>query len=204
MQVTKYLVPRIRQWDRTDVAALAVINQQRALPALQRQNIHTFQDDVLANAEHQGFGLLTTLDLFRLVRNKVRWAWPDETVAHLFYSHGRISAIPSHYALVGVIDGFFEQAEAVCIRVTGEEFQVGDRLAFLLPIEYLEHPVESIQQDNAAVHRAPIGAHVGVKTPLSKQQARNGVLVYRVGSSGSQGHAPTSDKTDEPGSAAAA
>jgi hypothetical protein len=180
LQVTKYLIPRMREWDRRDVRGLSVINQQRGLPPLLRDNEHTFQQDVLDNAEEQGFGLLTTIDLFRLCRNKRRWAWPVEVVVPLLYQDGRIPSIPLHYEKVGVVDGYFEKAGVVAISVTDAGFAVGDRLAFGLPIDYHEQLVDSVHHDDQAVQRAAAGARVGVKTTLLKDQARNGVVVYRV------------------------
>lgn len=180
LQVTKYLIPRMRQWDRRDVRGLAVINQQRGLPALDRENVQTFQQDILDNAEEQGFGLITTLDLFRLVRNKRRWDWPAATVVPLLYADGRIHPIPTHYEPVGVVDGFFEKVGVVAITVTGAEFSVGDELAFRLPIDYEQQVVESIRMNDNVVDTARRGDRVGVKTLLTKEQARNGVEVYRV------------------------
>ncbi len=180
LQVGKYLVPRMRQWNRSDIRGLSVINQERGLPGLDRENAHVFQQDVLDNAAEQGFGLLTTLDLFRLVRNKRRWDWPESTVVPLFDQDGRIQPVPANYEEVGVIDGFFEQAGVAAVTVTTGAFAVGDGLAFRLPIDYLEETVESIHHDDVAVQRADAGQRVGVKTTLTRPQARKGLRVYRV------------------------
>ncbi len=180
LQVWKYLTPRMRKLDRLDIRGLAIINHQRGLPPLERENVHTFQQDVLDNAEEQGFGLLTTLDLFRLVRNKQRWGWPDETVIPLLYGNGRVLAIPVHYELVGAVTHFFEGPGAVIVEVTASGFSVKEDLAFVLPIDYVQERVESIQLDDAAVDSAAVGDVVGIKTGLTKTQARNGVAVYRL------------------------
>jgi hypothetical protein len=180
LQVTKYLIPRMKQWKQTNIRGLSVINQQRGLPALDRENTHTFQQDVLDNAEEQGFGLITTVDLFRLVRNKRRWSWPETQVAPLLYGNGRIAPIPLHYERVGAIDGFFEHVGAITITVTDAGFGVGDDLAFILPIDYEQEVVESIRLNDASVERVDAGDRVGVKTKLTKAQARIGVAVYRV------------------------
>lgn len=180
LQVTKYLHPRMREWGRTDIRGLAVINQQRGLPALERENVQTFQDDVLVNAQEQEFGLITTIDLFRLARNKRLWEWPDETVAPLLYGNGRILPIPRHYDKVGVIDGYFEQPGVVIITVTDAPVAVGDKLAFVLPIDYEEQMVDSIHLDDGSVQEAAVGSRVGIKTSLTKAQARSGVEVFRL------------------------
>src|ERR1035441_6645432 len=67
VQVWKYLAPRMAEWKRTDVRGLSIINHQRHMPALER-NQSPFSDDVLTNAQENEFGVMTTWDLYRLVR----------------------------------------------------------------------------------------------------------------------------------------
>lgn len=43
LQVTKYLAPRMREWGRTDLHGLTIINHQRNLPGLEREHDHVFQ-----------------------------------------------------------------------------------------------------------------------------------------------------------------
>lgn len=38
LQVAKYLTPRMREWGRTDIRGLAIVNHQRHLPALVSPN----------------------------------------------------------------------------------------------------------------------------------------------------------------------
>ena len=180
LQVTKYLIPRMREWDRTDVQGLSIVNHQRNLPALDREHRNVFQADVLANAAQQGFGLLTTWDLFRLVRGFTGHAWGHEDIQQLFYGKARIDPIPAHYHFVGVIDGFWEQAEAVGVQIEEGMIRVGDTLAYELPVDFIEEEVRSLQLDNAAVEDAAAGTHVGVKTGLAKAEARNGTRVFAV------------------------
>jgi hypothetical protein len=112
-QVTKYLTPRMREWDRTDIRGLAIINHQRHLPGLDREHEHVFQADVVASAGDQGFGLLTTWDLFRLVRGFLAHGWRHDDVAGLFVASGRVQPVPAHYDLIGVVDGYWAQASAL-------------------------------------------------------------------------------------------
>lgn len=182
LQVTKYLVPRIRAWKRSDICGLSVINQQRNLPPLQRNNVAPFQQDVLDNADDQGFGLLTGLDLFRLVRNKQRLGWADETVTPLIYREGRIHPIPLHYERVGVIDGYYEQPGVLTLTLDGDApgFKLGDELAYALSIDYEQEKVSSIQIDRQALDEARPGERVALRTKLTQGQARDGVVIYRI------------------------
>ncbi|MGH3402517.1 MAG: hypothetical protein ACRDRJ_08415 [Streptosporangiaceae bacterium] len=53
LQILKYLRPRMREWEQTNIHGLTIINHQRNLPALDREHIRVFQDDVLTNADEQ-------------------------------------------------------------------------------------------------------------------------------------------------------
>jgi hypothetical protein len=180
LQVAKYLAPRMREWGRTDIKGLSIVNHQRHLPALDREHDNVFQPDVVTNAEQQGFGLLTTWDLYRLVRSFIALNWRHEDVAPHFTTPGRVRPVPRHYEPLGHIDGFWEQAGALGLRVEHGRLARGDRVAYDLPVEFVEEKVESLQLDDEQVETADAGAHVGLRTELTKQQARKGAQVYRV------------------------
>ena len=84
----------MKEWHRTDVQGLAVINHQRNLRPLDREHKAPFREDVLTNAQEQGFGLLTTWDLFRLARSYLKLGWKHEHIQALFYQNGRIEPSP--------------------------------------------------------------------------------------------------------------
>lgn len=179
LQVTKYLAPRMKEWERQDVQGLAVINHQQGLPGLDRERANVFQKDVVTNAETLEFGLLTTWELFRLARGYLRHGWKPEYVLDLFYGHGVIHAVPSHYEFVGTVNQFFEEPEALTIDLEAP-IRVGDTLAYELPVEFEEQSVGSLRLDDAVVDKAEAGAEIGVKTKLSKEQARKGLRVFKV------------------------
>jgi hypothetical protein len=180
LQVWKYLIPRMKDLNRTDIRGLAIINHQRNIPALERENLSPFQEDVLTNAKEQGFGLLTTWDLFRLARSYVRNGWKHEYVSDLFYRDGRIEPVPVHYEFVGVIRQFWEKAHAIGVQIEVAEICVGDRIAFEHPVEFQEQVIESLQVDRQATKRINAGNLAGIETSLDKMQAKEGTRVYRV------------------------
>jgi hypothetical protein len=181
LQVAKYLAPRMREWDRTDICGLAIVNHQRHLPALDREHQNVFQADVLTNAEQQGFALLTTWDLFRMVRGFLAHGWRHEDVAGLFVTPGRLRPIPSHYQLIGTVDGYWPKGSALGLRLESGVLRVGDRVAYELPVDFIEETVTSLRLDDQTIEEANVGDYPGLKTTLSKQQARDGMRVYRVG-----------------------
>ena len=180
LQVTKYLIPRMKEWERTDVHGLCIVNHQRALPALSREHRNVFQPDVLLNAEQQGFGLLTTWDLFRLVRGKLSNNWEGGQLRPLLYATGRVEPVPAHYNYIGQIDAYWEKASALAFEVQDDVLRVGDMLAYELPVDFVEERVESIHLDDKPVTEAEPGSRVGVRTSLGKNQAKNRTRVYRL------------------------
>lgn len=180
LQVWKYIAPRMRELDRIDVRGLAIVNHQKHLPALDRNNESLFSKDVLTNAQEHKFGLMTSWDLWRLVRSFRKNSWNHDQIRDLFYRDGRILPVPAHYEPVGKIEHFWEKAGAVGVRIEEAELRRGDRIAFELPVEFEEETIESLQIDGQPVARAGAGDPVGIQTHLSKEQARKGTRVFRV------------------------
>ena len=179
LQSWKYVAPRMRELQRTDIQALSIINHQRNLPPLERQNESPFGGDVLTNAELHGFGLMTAWDLFRLARGVATHRWKHQFVKGLFYKVGRIEPIPTHYEYIGRVEGFAEKAGAVGIRLE-KTLRQGEKIAFELPVDFVEQLVETFQSERIPIKEASAGAHVGTGTKLTKQQAKIGVRVFRV------------------------
>lgn len=180
LQVTKYLIPRMREWNRSDLRGLAIVNHQRNMPALQREHENVFQPDIVSNAEVQGFGLLTTWDLFRLTRGFISNGWDHEDIAELFVSSGRVQPIPAHYEYIGRTDDFFPQAAVVGIHLESTGLRMGDRVAYELPVDFIEEEITSLQIDKQTVDNAEIGDYAGVKTHLTKEQARKNTRVFKI------------------------
>ena len=151
LQVGKYIAPRMKEWKHTDVQGLAIINHQKNLPGLDRDNKIPFREDIVTNAQEQGFGLLTTWDLFRLVRSYLKNGWQHEQVKTLFYQSGRTEPVPNHYEFVGIVEHFWEKAEAIGVRIEAAELKQGDRIAFELPVEFEEQNVEFLQVDKQQI-----------------------------------------------------
>lgn len=55
-----------------------------------------------------------------------------------------------------------------------------NRIAFVLPTEFYEQDIESLQIDNRDIDAATEGDVVGTITGLTKEQAKGGLRVYRV------------------------
>ena len=180
LQIVKNISSRMRQWSRFDVRGLSIINHQRGLPALKRDNTSPFQPDVITTGEEHKIGFLTTWDLFRLVRSFEQNQWTHEDIQPLFYQDGRIEIMPAHYELLGVIERFYPKHSAVSIEIQQGALKCGDRIAFELPVTFEEEDVTEIRDENIPVLEMTAGSLAGIQTRLSKEQARKGVRVYRI------------------------
>ncbi len=181
MQVFKYIAPRMAKLKRTDVRGISIINHQRNLPPLDRENGKTFHPDVITNAEHHDiFSLMTTWDLFRLLRSFEKNGWTYEQIWPLFYKSGRIEPVPTHYEYVGKIADFYEKSGVITVKVEGAQIRRGDRMAFDLPVTFEEENIVSMEIDKQAIDLAETGMLVAVKTGLTKAQAKKGIRIFRV------------------------
>lgn len=182
LQVWKYIAPRMKQWGINDmrrVRGLAVVNHERRLPPLERQNVEPFRKDLLTNANHHDFGIMTAWDLFRLVRSYERNGWKHENVRGIFFRTGRIHTVPDHYELVGEVAKFYPQAGVVSVEVTDAPILLNDRIAFALPIEFVEQDVSSLQQGKVDTEKVESG-RAGIKAEFGRSDLKEGTLVYRV------------------------
>lgn len=180
LQVTKYVFPRAQEWQRVDVKGLSIVNHQRHLPALDRENRQVFTDDIVTTARASDFGLLTTWDLYRLVRNAVRLGWDSDVVMDVLYRTGRVHPVPSHYEQVAAVEKVYERAHAVSLELCAP-LAVGDRIAYEGHVDYHEEDVESLQlvegEDVAEISR---GEFAGVLTSLSRAEIRSGARVFKI------------------------
>ena len=175
LQVWKYLSPRMKELEQFDINGLSIVNHQRNIPPLERDE--PFRDDILVNAVDK-FGLLTTWDLFRLLRSFVKNNWEHEQVRELFYQDGRIQPVPTHYSMIGVVEKFYKKVPAVIVPIETGQVQMGDRIAFELPVEFYEQTVDSLRLNDNVVDEVTQGEVAGIGTDLSSEQLKPGIRVF--------------------------
>jgi len=185
-QVVKYVNRRMKEWERTDVQGLSIVNHQRNLPALERNHERAFTQQQVDDAEQSGVGLLTTWELFLLVRGMLEQDWDPSHLRSLFYRTGRIGRVPAHYERVGLVFNYWAKVAAVGIDVQESPLRLGDRVGFVLPGGFAEQVAESIQLDGTPVEAAEVGQKVGLQTPLDQGMLREGALVCVVRQEGEQ------------------
>ena len=136
LQVWKYLTPRIKELKRYDVRGLFIINHQKNIPPLERENKTLFREVIITNAIEHEIGLLTTWDLFRLLRGYINNKWNHKDIRNLLYNNGRIEPIPNHYHLIGTIEHIWDKEGIIIIgtEIKKSELKKGDFIS-------IEHPI---------------------------------------------------------------
>jgi len=178
LQADKHATIRMREWDRTNVVPVSIVNHQRHLPPLERENTTPFRKELFDHSEISHLAMITTWDLFRLVRSFQKNSWEPEDVKPLFYQSGRIGTIPLNYKYLGRVAHVWTHAFSVIIEE--EELCAGDRIAFELPLGCEETVVASLQVDDTDVGRAAVGTEVGIRTTPEPPNLKEGVRVILV------------------------
>lgn len=180
LQVVKYIGRRMKEWHRTDVHGLSIINQQRNLPGLDRQDEKVFTQQQVEDAIQNGFGLLATWELLLLIRGMIRHGWDPIHLRSLFYRTGRIGRLPAHYQPLGKVVRYWDKPSLVGIEIAERPLRQGDGVGFVLRAGFEEQVAESIEVDHKPVQLAQPGQSMGLETPFGRKLLRKGTLVCLV------------------------
>jgi len=178
LQSQKHAFIYLQEQGRVDVRGLTIINHQRLLPPLERENRMPFRREILRNADELKLGLMTTFDLFRLVRGKALNGWSENAVKPVLYRVGRIEPVPMHYQYVGAIGQVWKNAFS--LEVHEGEVRTGDRIAIDSGVDCLEQQIDSLQLNGTAVEVGEEGKEVGVSRAEGLPRLRKGLRVYRI------------------------
>ena len=177
-QSHKHATLRVQEWKQFDVQALTVINHQRYLPPLGRDNAMPFRQEILDFSAEVKMGLITAWDLYRFVRSALRWRWKTENTKPVIYGLGRIDPVPKHYTYIGSVAHVWTGVVSIQIEVGG--LCLGNRIAFELDVEFAEQEVTSLQVDKKNAESAGSGSLVGTESNLTRPAVRDGMRVFVV------------------------
>lgn len=178
LQADKHASIRMREWKRTDVEGLSIINHQRHIPALDRENEKPFRKEILDAADAHRLKLITTWDLYRLIRNIKKNNWQSKDVIPLFYiESGRIQIVPLHYEYIGKIGKVWTDKFGLIVE---NKLHKSDRIAVEFSVEFIETIVESIQVDGIVKDLAEKGAQTGLLWPTDYPKLKEGLRVFKV------------------------
>ncbi|OEU47713.1 MAG: hypothetical protein BA871_00505 [Desulfuromonadales bacterium C00003096] len=180
IQVVKYVPRRMKEWNRFDVHGVSIINHQRNVPALERDNQNIFTGQQVEDAKHHDITILTTWDLFLLIRGMMKWGWDPKTIQELFYKSGRMPRLPAIYKPIGEIVNYWEKPSVVGVQISENKLHKGERIGYVTPEGYLEEEALSLQFENRDVEEVFPGQSVGIKTKYLRNLLRRGTIVCAV------------------------
>jgi hypothetical protein len=175
-QADKHATMRMRQWKRTDVQPLTIINSERHLPPDRRDRV-AYRDEIVGNAVHSGLGLMTTWDIFRILRDASRLNWPLDAVQDIFYQTGRIDIVPSHYRSLGTIVKLWREAIGI---VPTQPLAIGDVLAVEVGESFEHVSVKTLQVGSAPRTNTGPQEDVGVGVSGASIAFSKGCRVFKV------------------------
>jgi hypothetical protein len=180
MQSHKHATIRMKEWKRIDVKPLTIVNHQRHLPPLVRDNNQPFRAEIVTAAEQNELGLMTTWDLHRLVRSFLRNNWKPEYVKPIFYRPCRMSIIPENYEYVGIVNHIWPQQEAFGVLLEKGSLNEGDKIGLETSVEIIEYDIISLQIEGKNVQQAMMGVEVGLKTKKFPDPLKKDYKVYKI------------------------
>jgi hypothetical protein len=178
LQAQKHANIRMHEWRRLDVQGLTIINHERHLPPLDRENRMPFREEILKAAQMPPTGLMTTWDLWKLVRSYAKNGWRPEHVQPVFYRTGRVDVRPEHYQFLGTVVEVYGRPFGVTLQ--DGPLRRGDRVAVETRLGFEEAVVESLRVHDQAVEEANAGDDAGIVAPFGKGVVRKGARVFLV------------------------
>jgi hypothetical protein len=180
-QVTKYLNRRKSEWKRTDMQGVFLVNHQLGVVPLERDNQNVFTQHQINDAASDHVALITTWDLFRLIRGMERWGWPPEVVQDVCYQSGRAGLLPSHWTPLGRVAHYFDKISVVSLELTGsEQLALGDTVGYCFLDGFDQEIIESLQVENAKVEVATPGQKAGYITRFPRSRLPDKTQIYMV------------------------
>lgn len=177
-QANKHALINTKELGRTDIQGLSIINHQRLMPPLDRENNMPFRQELLDVAGETGLGLMTAFDVYRLIVNMRKHGWPAEQVKPVFYRSHRIECVPVHYRYLGIVAVALTGKFGVVL--TENSITVGEGIAVEGPIYFDETEVKSIHIDDRSAETANVGDRAGFLWPAEKLKIRVGMRVFAI------------------------
>ncbi len=174
-QSEKHALMRSREF-KGEVKPLTIINHQRNIPPHERDQ-KAYRDEIIQNAVQTELGLMTTWDLFKLLRNKELLGWRFEHIKPIFYRSGRIDPVPHHYRPLGKIAHTWEHSFGLVPLLP---VSVGDRLAVESGDTFAEITVDSIRVDDEERNDADADSNCGIACNGASKSFKIDARIYLI------------------------
>ena len=126
-QISKIKFRRCKERDKFDVHALYIVNHQRYLPPLQREN-PPFTKEQISDAENEERSLLTTWQLFKLFHAIENGIITKTEAREQFLRNGLIEFKPKGIKLLGKPTEYFKNNTVIILNINNSTIKVNDEL----------------------------------------------------------------------------
>ncbi|MFA0834246.1 MAG: hypothetical protein ACC609_09590 [Methanobacterium formicicum] len=178
-QISNYVSRRRKEWKTFDLDGVLIINHQRNIPPLKRDNTSVFTRNQINDAERDDICLITTWELFLLIKGMMKYNWNPRVIRDLFYQSGRIPVTPSNYEPIGQIFTIMKDKGVIGVEINKGGLYKGQRIGYRIFNEFFEETVESLQIDGNDIERTTTGNQVGVTSKFT-EELKTGLTVYKI------------------------
>jgi hypothetical protein len=160
-QISKIKHRRCKERGKFDVFALYIVNHQRYLPPLKRQN-PPFTETQIQDAKNDERGLLTTWQLFNLFFDIENGIISKEEARQLFFEFGFVEFRPRDIHYVYEPTEFFNKGTVCIVNINNITLGINDELLVEKNGKFTKIIILDIQENDKAITQASNG-ELGLK-----------------------------------------
>ncbi len=160
-QVSKIKHRRCKERNKFDVYALYIVNHQRYLPPLNREN-PPFTKHQIQDAKHDERGLVTTWQLFNLYTDIENEIITKEEARSLLLEYGLVEFKPQNLVFIDEPKELFRDGEVCIVNIENIDISIGETLYVEKNNKYEKVIIEEIKLDGKTVKDANTG-ELGLK-----------------------------------------
>lgn len=167
-QISKIKHRRCEQRNKFDVFALYLVNHQRYLPPLQRNN-PPFNKIQIQDAINDARGLLTTWQLFNLYFEIENGIISKEEARNSLFKFGLIEFKPSNIVFIDEPLKFYKNSKVCIINIHGIQLKLGDEILIEKNGQFKKAIIEGIQADSKPINECSDGEFgINLNIPVNK------------------------------------
>ncbi|WP_020533898.1 hypothetical protein [Flexithrix dorotheae] len=160
-QISKVKHRRCRDRNKFDVYALYIVNHQRYLPPLKRQN-PPFSKDQMVDAENDERGLLSTWQLFNLFEDIENKILTKEEARNSLLSFGYIEFKPENLIFIDEPKEILKNGEVCIVNISNLELKIGDEIFVEKNKKFSKVKILEIQANDKTFQKVTTG-EIGLK-----------------------------------------
>lgn len=161
--VVKYMSRQMREQDRTDIYGILIVNHQRLLPPMNREN-PAFTLAQIEDAKRDNYNLVSTLELYKAIRLLQEGILSFDEIDRELHKSGLFQAIPSTWQSVGKIERLINKDNIIaCLYLAVDVVKINDEIVIQDDNNYFIQRIEEMMVDEVKVEKAIKGQPVSIK-----------------------------------------